>query len=135
MLEINIYYEDTDCGGVVYYANYLRYFERARTEFMKSKGICLADFHKKGIIFTVYKVEVKYLSPAYYGDTLLISTDVPEKKGARLIFHHIIKNKRDNRTIVTGSAALVCVNSNGQPTRLPKEFENKILPSKGVSNA
>jgi len=94
MLEINIYYEDTDCGGVVYYANYLRYFERARTEFMKSKGICLADFHKKGIIFTVYKVEVKYLSPAYYGETLSISTAIPAKKGARLIFHHIIKNKK-----------------------------------------
>jgi acyl-CoA thioester hydrolase len=124
MLEINIYYEDTDCGGVVYYANYLRYFERARTEYMKSKGICLADFHKQGIIFTVYKAEVRYLSPAYYGETLLISTDIPKQKGARIIFHHVIKNKKDDRIIVTGSAALACVNSEGQPRRLPKEFEN-----------
>lgn len=127
MLEINIYYEDTDCGGVVYYANYLRYFERARTEYIKSKGISLAEWQKKGIVFTVSKVEINYLSPACYGETLLISTDISEKKAASLTFHHIVTNKKDNSTIVTGSVKMVCINSNGRPTRFPKEFVEKVL--------
>lgn len=127
MLEINIYYEDTDCGGVVYYANYLRYFERARTEYIKSKGISLVDLQKKGIIFTVFKVEVKYLSPAYYGETLIISTDIPEEKRARLVFHHTVTNKKNDKIIVTGYAALACINSNGRPIPLPKEFVDKIF--------
>lgn len=127
MLEINIYYEDTDCGGVVYYANYLRYFERARTEYIKSKGISLADWQKKGIIFTVANAQVKYLNPAYYGETLLISTKIPEKKGARITFHHTVTEKKDNKIIVTGNITLVCIKSNGRPTRLPKEFIEKVF--------
>ena len=55
-LPIRIYYEDTDCGGVVYYANYLRYFERGRTEFLREKGISLTDLQDKGILFVVTKV-------------------------------------------------------------------------------
>ncbi len=126
-LEVNIYYEDTDCGGVVYYANYLRYFERARTEYIKSKGISLADWQKKGIVFTVSKVEVTYLSPACYGETLLVSTEISEKKAASLTFYHVITNKPDNRTIVKGSAKMACINSNGRPTRFPEEFVEKVL--------
>lgn len=127
MIEVNIYYEDTDCGGVVYYANYLRYFERARTEFIKSKGISLAGWQKQGIIFTVSDVKVKYLSPAYYGETLLISTEVHEKKGASLTFYHSVTNKKDSKTIVTGTVKLVCINSNGRPTRFPDEFTDKVF--------
>ncbi len=127
MLEINIYYEDTDCGGVVYYANYLRYFERARTEYIKSKGISLSEFQNNGIIFTVFSVEVKYLYPAYYGETLLISTDIPKKKRASLTFHHTITNKKNNRIIVKGNAALACINSKGRPIPLPKEFVEKVF--------
>ena len=100
MLEINIYYEDTDCGGVVYYGNYLRYFERARTEFIKSKGISLTEWQKKGIVFTVSKVEIKYLSPARYGETLLISTELSEIKKASFTIHHVMIDKKDGRTIV-----------------------------------
>ncbi len=127
MLEINIYYEDTDCGGVVYYANYLRYFERARTEYIKAKGISLAEWQEKGIVFTVSKVEIKYLSPARYGETLLISTEFTELKNVSFIIHHVITDKKDGRTIVTGSTRLACVNSDGRPTRFPKEFVDKVL--------
>ena len=127
MLEINIYYEDTDCGGVVYYGNYLRYFERARTEFIKSKGISLTEWQKKGIVFTVSKVEIKYLSPARYGETLLISTELSEIKKASFTIHHVMIDKKDGRTIVTGSTRMACVNSNGRPTRLPEEFLEKVL--------
>ena len=127
MLEINIYYEDTDCGGVVYYANYLRYFERARTEYIKSKGISLAELQKKGIVFTVSRVEIQYLSPAHYGETLLISTEISEMKKASLTIHHVITDKKDGRTIVTGTTKLACVNSTGRPTRFPEEFVDKIL--------
>lgn len=127
MLEINIYYEDTDCGGVVYYANYLRYFERARTEYIKAKGISLVELQKKGIVFTVSKVEIKYISPARYGETLLISTELSEIKKASFTIYHVITDKKDGRTIVTGNAKLACVNSNGRPTRFPQEFVDKVL--------
>tara|TARA_Y100000031_G_C8145593_1_gene349799 strand:+ start:591 stop:977 length:387 start_codon:yes stop_codon:yes gene_type:complete len=127
MLEINIYYEDTDCGGVVYYANYLRYFERARTEYIKSKGISLAEWQKKGIIFTVSKVEIKYLSPAHYGETLLISTELSEIKKASFTIHHVITHTKDGRIIVTGSTKLACINRTGRPSRFPKEFVEKVL--------
>lgn len=132
MLEINIYYEDTDCGGVVYYANYLRYFERARTEYIKSKGISLAEWQKKGIIFTVSRVDVKYVSPARYGETLLISTEISEIKKASIVINHVITNKKNDKIIVTGSAKLACLNSSERPTRFPQEFAEKVLKGTGA---
>ena len=111
----------------MYYANYLRYFERARTEYIKAKGISLSGWQKKGIVFTVSNVEVKYLSPARYGETLLISTELSEIKKASFSIHHVITDKKDGRTIVTGSTRLACVNSNGRPTRFPEEFLEKVF--------
>lgn len=127
MLEVNIYYEDTDCGGVVYYANYLKYFERARTEYIKSKGISLDELQKQGIVFTVSDVEVKYLSPARYGETLLVATEILRKRHVSLTFSHVVTDKKDGRIVVTGSVRLACVNSNGRPTKFPQEFAEKVL--------
>ena len=75
-LEVKMYYEDTDCGGVVYHANYLRYFERARTEFFAERGILIRDFMEQGIIFVVVRAEVDFESPARYGDILSIQSEI-----------------------------------------------------------
>ena len=69
-MEIRIYYEDTDCGGVVYYANYLKYFERARTQYLEERGLSVAELRDGGTQFMVVHAELDYRSPARYGDTL-----------------------------------------------------------------
>ncbi|MBI5187384.1 MAG: YbgC/FadM family acyl-CoA thioesterase [Nitrospinae bacterium] len=125
-MEIRIYYEDTDCGGVVYYANYLRYFERARTEFMRDKGIDLAALMESGCLFTVSRVEMDYKSPAYYGDLLHISTEIGGITKASFSFSHRIERPRDGKLIVQGTAKLVCVNRGGRPTRLPEAIRKNL---------
>ena len=75
-MNVKIYYEDTDCGGVVYYANYLKYFERARTEYLLSHGISVAELQQQGIYFLVTHAEVFYRSAAHYGETLHVDTVV-----------------------------------------------------------
>ena len=75
-MEIRIYYEDTDCGGVVYYGNYLKYFERARTEYLESRGQSVAALMDQGTVFVVVHAEVDYRSPGRYGETLVVETSV-----------------------------------------------------------
>src|SRR6185295_4393242 len=93
VMEIRIYYEDTDCGGVVYYANYLKYFERARTDYLEQRGLSVAKLAKEGTVFMVVRAELAYHSPARLGDTLSIHTLLSEQGKASLVFSHVIKEK------------------------------------------
>ena len=77
-MDIRIYYEDTDCGQVVYYANYLRIFERARTEYLRGLGVDVAHWMDEGLLFTVTHAEVDYHAPARYGDVIHVRTAVTE---------------------------------------------------------
>ena len=70
IIEIRIYYEDTDCGGVVYYANYLKYFERARTQYLEDCRLSVMDLMNAGRVFVVVHAEIEYRAPARYGETL-----------------------------------------------------------------
>lgn len=121
-----IYYADTDTGGVVYYANYLIYFEEARTEFLESLGLSVKEFMDQGYLFVVVSVGVRYRMPANYGDILLISTRIDEVKNTNFTLYHEILRKRDGKIIVTGSARLACVNKAGKPKGLPVEFHEKL---------
>jgi acyl-CoA thioester hydrolase len=117
-VEIKIYYEDTDCGGVVYYANYLKYFERARTEYLEMRGYSVAALMKQGVIFVVVHAEVDYCSPGRYGDTLVVETGVSEVTRAALTFSHVVREKVSGRVVVKGSARLAATDGNGKITRL-----------------
>jgi len=117
-MEIRIYYEDTDCGGVVYYANYLKYFERARTQYLEMRGYSVAALMKQGIIFVVVHAEVDYCSPSRYGETLVIETEVGDVTGAALTFSHIVREKVSGRVVVKGSARLAATDGNGKVKRL-----------------
>jgi acyl-CoA thioester hydrolase len=119
-MEIRIYYEDTDCGGVVYYANYLKYFERARTEFLESRGLSVASLMRQGIVFVVVHAEVDYRSPARYGETLTIDTSISHVTPASFTFSHVLKEKLGGRVVVEGSARLATTDGNGRVTRLDK---------------
>ena len=119
-MEIKIHYEDTDCGGVVYYANYLKYFERARTEYLEERGMSVAGLMKEGTVFVVVHAEVDYRSPARYGDRLTIETVVSDMTAASFTFSHVIRERESQRVVVEGSARLAAVNGKGKVKRLDK---------------
>jgi acyl-CoA thioester hydrolase len=119
-MEIKIYYEDTDCGGVVYYGNYLKYFERARTEYLEERGLSVAGLMKEGTVFVVVHAEVDYRSSARYGDWLVIETVVSDMTAASFTFSHVIRERESRRVVVEGSARLAATNENGKVKRLDK---------------
>ncbi len=131
-MEIRIYYEDTDCGGVVYYANYLKYFERARTDYLEQRGLSVSGFLKEGTQFMVVRAEVNYKSPARLGDILTVETAVDTSKNASVTFSHIIKEKTSGLVIVEGSATLVTTTLDGKLKRLDESLVKRLqAPPKG----
>ncbi len=126
-IEIKIYYEDTDCGGVVYYANYLRYMERGRTEYLADRGVSIKGLMDQGIIFVVSRAEIDYKSSGRYGETLVLETTIGEKTGATLLFLHRIIEKVTGRLIVEGRIRMVCADLASKPRRIPKEMA-ELLP-------
>ena len=119
-MEIQIYYEDTDCGGVVYHANYLKYFERARTQYLEERGLSVAGLMKEGTVFVVVHAEVDYRSPARYGDRLIIETVVSDMTAASFTFSHVLRKRESQRVVVEGSAKLAATDGNGKVQRLDK---------------
>jgi len=119
-MDIRIYYEDTDCGGVVYYANYLKYFERARTQYLEERGLSVARLMKEGTVFVVVHAEVDYRSPARYGDRLIVETVVSDVTAASFTFSHVVRERESLCVVVEGSARLAAVNGSGKVKRLDK---------------
>ena len=119
-MDIQIYYEDTDCGGMVYYANYLKYFERARTHYLEERGLSVAGLLKEGTVFVVVHAELDYRSPARFGDRLIIDTVVSDMTAASFTFSHVIRERESQRVIVEGSARLTATNTSGKVKRLDK---------------
>ena len=132
-MEIKIYYEDTDCGGVVYYANYLKYFERARTQYLEDRGLSVAGLVEEGTQFLVVHAELDYRSPARYGETLTITTKLSTIGHASLTFSHVICERTSRRVVVEGSAKLVTVDLDGKVKRLDKVIAAVLqsAPTKG----
>ncbi|MBI3351436.1 MAG: YbgC/FadM family acyl-CoA thioesterase [Nitrospirae bacterium] len=135
-MEISIFYEDTDCGGVVYYANYLKYFERARTELLETLQLPLLKLMEEGYVFTVVQCVIFYRSPARYRDILRIETELTEVTRTVLTFTYRIYEKKSGRLVVDGLTKLVCVGLNGKVKRMPRETVDKLAsvqtrPSEG----
>ena len=125
-MDIRIYYEDTDCGGVVYYANYLKYFERARTHLLEERGLSVTALLKDGTQFLVVHAEVDYRSPARYGETLTIETKVTQIGRSSVTFAHVIRERSSQRVVVEGSAKLVTVDLEGKVKRLEKSLVDAL---------
>jgi len=121
-MEIKIYYQDTDCGGVVYYANYLTYFERARTEFLREGGVDVGELMGRGIFFVVRRAEIDYISPARYGETIIVDVKPGKLTGASVELFYEVKEKVLLRSVVRGRTLLVCVGKDMKPERLPPEM-------------
>jgi acyl-CoA thioester hydrolase len=122
MMEIRIYYEDTDAGGVVYHANYLRYFERARTEYLRERGLSVRELAAQGNILPVVRMEVDYRAPAVYDDLLRIETEVLNVGKTSFTVGQQAVRVVDGKLLVDCKVVLVCVNAKMRARRLPDEL-------------
>ncbi len=125
---VRVYYEDTDSGGVVYYANYLKFMERARTEWLRSLGFEQDELRQKeGILFAVRKVEVDYHAPARFNDELLVSVQIVSRGKASLSFRQEIRTQADNRLRCGAAVKIACVDAVGfRPTPIPNTLMSEI---------
>jgi acyl-CoA thioester hydrolase len=120
-----IYYHHTDCGGVVYYGNYLSFLEEARTDLLEEKGVLVKDLAVQGTLFVVARQEIDYKFPSFYGDILEIVTHISEISGVRINFEYDIVNQ--NKQLVSrAKTILVCVDSSLKPKPIPEEIRRKI---------
>ena len=115
---VQIYYEDTDHSGVVYHANYLKYFERAREHFLGVREL-VQLWEQEGIGFVVYKAEMTFREGAVFGDTIEIRTLVKRESDYRLVFHQDVHRRSDGKRLVEGQVHLVCVNRVKSLVQLP----------------
>ncbi len=114
-MQKTIFYHDTDCGNVVYYANYLKYFEEARTLYMAGKGFSVPALMEQGKFFVVARQEVEYKYPVRYADTITVDTRVAEISDIKIVFENTITNQ-NGRLCTKGKTTLVCVDKNGVPS-------------------
>ena len=118
---LRVYYEDTDMAGIVYYANYLKYIERARSDWVRSLGIDQNRLRTaQGLVFAVRKITADYLQPAYFDEPLQITTEMTKLTSARLYLQQNVY--RDLDLLFQAQVILVALNAAGKPTRLPAEF-------------
>ena len=123
--KIRVYYEDTDAGGVVYYANYLKYAERGRSEYLRTIGFenkALMD--NEGVMFVVHRIEADYHAPARLDDLLDMDTVVSEIRNAAFTMEQEIR--RGENPIFNMKVVLVCVNKEGRPVRLPDGLKEAL---------
>ena len=120
---VQIYYEDTDHSGLVYHANYLKYFERAREHVLGVEEL-VRLLHEDGIGFVVYKAELTYKKGAVFGDTIEIRTEVTRGSDYRLVFRQDVY--RNDELLVEGHIELVCVDRNGALTKVPESVLNRL---------
>ena len=121
--ECKVYYEDTDCMGVVYHANYLRYLERARTEYLDDRLDGVVAYHERGYSFMVHKIEMVFHAPAKLGDQLVVRSWIENTTRFRIVVKQIIIKKGEPRDyLVTATVTLVPVSVEGQLIQVPSEF-------------
>ena len=123
-MDIRVYYEDTDLGGVVYYANYLRFIERARSEWIRDLGINQNKMrNEEQAVFVVTKLKADYLSPAHFDDMLTVDTEIKVVSPVRAYFYQNIF--REDEVIFKAEVCVACTSSSGKVQRLPEKI--KIL--------
>ena len=123
--EVKIYYEDTDAGGVVYYANYLKFLERARSEAIYKMGFSNTELKKEfGVLIIVKSCNIDYKKPAIFEDKLIIISTIKEITKTSFIMEQNIN--RDKELIASADIHLVSVNLDGKPTKIPEILKNKL---------
>lgn len=121
---VRVYFEDTDAAGIVYYANYLKFAERARTEMMRTLGVDHGAMFEDGTYFIVRRCAVDYLRPARLDDVLEVHSAVTEIGGASLSLRQVIRRDRDD--VARLDVRLACVGRAGKPARIPQPVRDII---------
>lgn len=126
---IRVYYEDTDAGGVVYYANYLKFLERARTEYLRSLGYEQDQLRAEcGLIFVVRSVNVEYLQPARFNEQLQVSAKVIELKRTSMVFEQTITREGESAPLITATIRIVALDeASFRPKAIPNEMRAEIV--------
>lgn len=120
-----VYYEDTDLAGIVYYANYLKFIERARTEWVASLGVDqMALKAREGIVFAVRRVEADFLRPARFGDDLVVETVLHSLGGARIVLEQSVL--LGDERLFAATVTLVCLTEDGHAARLPADLRARL---------
>jgi acyl-CoA thioester hydrolase len=126
-MTLRVYYEDTDLAGIVYYANYLKFIERGRTEWVTALGVDQAALRAEtGIVFAVRRVEADYLRPARFGDLLTVGTRLETMGGARIVLAQEVR--RGAEVLFTAHVVLVCLGEDGHAARVPPDLRARLAP-------
>jgi 4-hydroxybenzoyl-CoA thioesterase/acyl-CoA thioester hydrolase len=134
VLPLRVYIEDTDAGGIVYYVNYLKYFERARTELMRALGIARAALPGAQCQFVVHTMQVQYLRPALLDDELGAEARIESATGARIVFAQRIL--RGAEELCRGQVSVACVDpATGRPRALPAEWRERLAAPRAASRS
>ena len=123
--KLRVYIEDTDAGGIVYYVNYLKFMERARTEFMRSLGFGKNSIFNYNLMFVVRDVAVTYMLPARLDDELEATASIARLRGAVIVFHQSVR--RGDEVLARGEVTIACVDrAEMKPRRLPPEMAARL---------
>ena len=119
---LRVYYEDTDMAGIVYYANYLKFIERARSDWVREIGIDQLAMKADGVVFAVRRVEADYLAPAVFDDQLEVRTTLDAITPARMVMGQEVW--RDQTCLFRAAVTIVCIGTGGKPARLPAKLRS-----------
>jgi acyl-CoA thioester hydrolase len=134
-MELRIYYEDTDAAGVVYHANYLKFLERARTEYFRSHGFYVAELAAAGFVFPVVRMEVDFLSPARHDDLLEVSSAPRRVGGSSVSLFQQIVRKMDGKLLVQATVTLACVGPGVKARRIPADVRQFLTAEMNTKTA
>ncbi|MBS1238584.1 MAG: ybgC [Deltaproteobacteria bacterium] len=125
MYTTRIYYQDTDAGGVVYYANYLKFIEKSWFEYLMSIGISIPEWESTGTYMIVKNVSLDLMEPLRYGDTIIVKSKIVMVKNAHFMMSHSVI--KDNKPTTRCETKMVCIDKEGRPKRMPQNFRDKLL--------
>lgn len=125
IFDLRVYYEDTDLAGIVYYANYLKFIERARSEWVRSVGVDQVRLRDEtGVVFAVRRIEADYHAPARFDDVVQVQTRVIKVSGARIVLSQDVV--RDGTLLFASLVTLVALSTSGKPARLPADVRQSL---------
>ena len=128
LLPVRVYYEDTDFTGLVYHANYVRYFERGRSDFLRLAGVGHVDLLEQDepLAFVVAELNIRYAKPARIDDALVVRTVYEQVKGVRLIIRQSVE--REGEVLCRAEVTAVCIHLDGRPRRPTKRLVELVTP-------
>jgi acyl-CoA thioester hydrolase len=123
-ISVRVYYEDTDLAGIVYYANYLKFIERGRSDWLRDLGIDQVAMKEGGHVFAVRRIEADYLRPARFDDLLAVETRLVQMTAARIVVDQTVR--RGDEALFAARVTLACLDGAGRPVRLPRALAHAL---------